>query len=186
MQFVMIMVIMCNVYDLSTENEEINYELCLMHSYIYKSIISHNYRMSKIYEGFFQISFSCMQNAIKIWLKLKERKWNSLFVPTCSKEQTRFVCNMELLGQLYKQVTHNKPIPHSWIINILCEPIRELLTSVYHYLSSNTYIQDCYMKYILISFFQDHYMKHIIIFFISKPFSGLIIRVLTSCSTGSL
>ena len=64
--------------------------------------------------------------------------------------------------------THHtlQQVTHSWVIDILCQPFRELSTSECHHLYRNTCFyymkkhsfQDHYMNYILFSFFQTHFI----------------------------
>ena len=62
--------------------------------------------------------------------------------------------------------SHLAKSKHSWVIDILCQSIRELSISQCHQLYRNTFsnythkhnIKDHYMNYISFSFFQDHFV----------------------------
>ena len=78
----------------------------------------------------------------------------------------------------HTEVTCDKPITHSSVIEILCQPIRKLLTSRCHHLYRNEWFNhiqkytfpDYYMKHILFSFLQDDHIKHILISFLIDHF----------------
>ena len=73
---------------------------------------------------------------------------------------------IELHVILHRPFTHKKMINHSSVINILCQPIREFLTSECHHLSKLLVQITCrslsfktIISNILLLFFQDHHMK---------------------------
>ena len=59
---------------------------------------------------------------------------------------------MEFLCQLHRQVNHDKPITHSWVTDILCSKIREMLTfsvSLSVQNKHSNYIQNLHLKTII-------------------------------------